>query len=107
MMPLFSILIVEILYVWSVDFMGPFPPSFCSIYILVAVEYVSKWVEALATTSSDHKVVVKFMKEYISCQCGTPEALVSNGCSHFCHQLFEALLQKYFVTHKVTTCYHP
>jgi hypothetical protein len=49
MMPLNPILIVEIFFVWGIDFMGPFPLSFGYEYILVRVDYVSKWVEAVAT----------------------------------------------------------
>jgi len=65
MMSLSPILIIEIFDVWGVDFMGPFSPPFGFVYILVAVDYVSKWVETQATRTNDHKVVVKFMKEYI------------------------------------------
>ena len=60
-MPLNPILIVEIFYVWGIDFMGLFPPSFGYEYILVGVNYVSKWVEVVATKTNDHKVVVKFI----------------------------------------------
>jgi len=52
-MPLNNILKVEIFYVWGVDFMGPFPSSFGNQYILVAVDYVSKWVEAIASSTND------------------------------------------------------
>ena len=61
MMPLQSILIVEIFDVWGIDFMGPFPPSFGFEYILVAVDYVSKWVEAAATKTNDHNVVIQYL----------------------------------------------
>ena len=64
-MPMTPILIVEIFYVWGIDFIGPFPPSFGFEYILEAVDYVSKWVEAVATRTNDHKVVVKFLHETI------------------------------------------
>jgi len=64
-------------------------------------------VEAQATRTNDHKVVVKFVKECLFCQYGTPRALISDGDSHFCHRSFEALLRKYSVTHKVATPYHP
>jgi len=59
-MPLNNILEVEIFDVWGVDFMGPFPSSFGNQYILVAVDYVSKWVEAIASPTNDarsHKIV--------------------------------------------------
>ena len=45
--------------------MGPFPPSCGYLYILLAVDYVSKWVEAIPTRTNDHKVVLKFIKEHI------------------------------------------
>ncbi|XP_071714888.1 uncharacterized protein [Rutidosis leptorrhynchoides] len=57
-MPMNPILVCEIFDVWVIDFMGPFPPSFGFKYILVVVDYVSKWVEAEATRTNDHKVVL-------------------------------------------------
>jgi hypothetical protein len=45
--------------------MGPFPPSFGFLYILVAVDYVSKWIEAIPSRNNDHKIVIKFLKENI------------------------------------------
>ena len=75
-MPLTSTLEVEIFDVWGVVFMGPFPPSFGNLYILLAVDYVSKWVEAIATTTNDAKVVVKFLSKNIFTRFGTPELLL-------------------------------
>ena len=60
-MPLNNILEVELFDVWGIDFMGPFPPSFGNLYILVAVDYVSKWVESVASPTNDSKVVIKFL----------------------------------------------
>ena len=65
MMPLTLILIIEIFDCWGIDFMGPFPPSCGYLYILLSVDYVSKWVEAIPTRTNDHKVVLKFIKEHI------------------------------------------
>jgi len=101
MMPLNPILIVEIFDVWGIDFMGPFPASHGYTYILVAVDYVSKWVEAVATKINDHKVVVQFLKEYIFTRFGTPRTIISDGGSHFCNRAFEFLVRKYSITHKV------
>ena len=47
-MPLQEISLVQIFYIWGIDFMGPFPPSFGNQYILLAMDYVSKWVEAIS-----------------------------------------------------------
>ena len=106
-MPLSSQLVVEIFDVWGIDFMGPFPSSHGFTYILVAVDYVSKWIEAIATKTNDSQVVVKFVKENIFTRFGTPRAIISDGGSHFCNKVFTALLKKYSVRHKVATPYHP
>lgn len=71
MMPLSPILIIEIFDVWGIDFMGPFVSSNGFQYILLAVDCVSKWVEAIPTRTNDHKVVVKFLKQIFS-RFGTP-----------------------------------
>jgi hypothetical protein len=107
MMPLNPILVIEIFYCWGIDFMGPFPPSFGYLYILVAVDYVSKWVEAVACKNNDHRTVVKFLKEHILSRFGTPRAIISDQGTHFCNKPFEALMSKYGVIHKVATSYHP
>ena len=87
--------------------MGPFLSSLGYKYILVMVDYVSKWVEALPTITNDAKVVKKMLKKIIFPRFGTPRALVNDGGSHFCNHVIEALLKKYEVTHKVATPYHP
>ncbi|KAL5570863.1 hypothetical protein UlMin_020460 [Ulmus minor] len=106
-MPLNNILEVELFDVWGIDFMGPFPSSFGNQYILVAVDYVSKWVEAGAFPTNDAKVVTRFLKKNIFTRFGTPRAIISDGGSHFCNRQFSALLNKYGVRHKVATPYHP
>lgn len=87
--------------------MGPFPPSFGNVYILLAVDYVSKWVEAKATKTNDSKVVVDFVRNQCFNRFGVPRAIISDRGTHFCNRTFEALLKKYHVTHKVSTAYHP
>ena len=59
--------------------MGPFPPSFGYVYILVGVDYVSKWVEAVPCRAADHRVVLKFLKETIFSRFGLPKAIISDG----------------------------
>jgi len=64
-MPLQSILEVELFDYWGIDFVGPFPSSYSNEYILVAVDYVSKWVEVVTSPRTDSKTVVKFLKKNI------------------------------------------
>ena len=87
--------------------MGPFPSSFGYLYILVAVDYVSKWVEAIPARTNDHQVVVKFLKECIFSRFGMPRAIISDGGSHFCNKPMGVLMKKYGIVHKVGTAYHP
>ncbi|KAG9439984.1 hypothetical protein H6P81_020149 [Aristolochia fimbriata] len=75
-------------------------------YILVAVDYVTRWVEAIATRTNDAKVVIEFLKKNIFCRFGTPRAIISDGGKHFCNIPFKNLLKKYGVTHKVATPYY-
>ncbi|KAG7543337.1 Integrase catalytic core [Arabidopsis thaliana x Arabidopsis arenosa] len=107
-MPQNPILEVEVFDVWGIDFMGPFnPSSHGNKYILVAVDYVSKWVEAIASPTNDHKVVLKLFKSIIFPRFGIPKAVISDGGSHFINKVFESLLKKHGVKHKVATPYHP
>ncbi|KAL6310743.1 hypothetical protein AAG906_028226 [Vitis piasezkii] len=78
---------MDVFDVWGIDFMGPFPMSFGHSYILVGVDYVSKWVEAIPCRSNDHKVVLKFLKENIFSRFGVPKAIISDGGTHFCYTL--------------------
>ena len=107
MMPLSPILVVEIFDVWEIDFMGPFSSSFGFEYILVAVDYVSKWVEAMATRTNDHKIMIKFIQHNIFSRFGCPRAIISDGGTHFTNKHFDMLMKKYGTTHKVATSYHP
>lgn len=107
MMPLQLILVLEIFYCWGMDFMGPFVNSFGHKYILLAVDYVSKWVEAIPTRNNDHRVVVKFLKQNIFSRFGMPRAIINDGGSHFCNKPMVDLMKKYGIVHKVSTPYHP
>ncbi|CAL8084600.1 unnamed protein product [Prunus armeniaca] len=106
-MPQQSILVVELFDVWGIDFMGPFPMSHGNQYILVAVEYVSKWVEAIAAPTNQGSVVLKFLQGVIFPRFGTPRVILSDGGKHFVNRSFATLLAKYGITHRVATPYHP
>ncbi|CAN6472359.1 unnamed protein product [Victoria cruziana] len=106
-MPMTPILVVDVFDVWGIDFMGPFPPSFGYLYILVAVDYVSMWVEAVATRTNDHKGVLKFIKHNIFSRFGVPRVMISDGGRHFRNVQVASLLRKYSVHHRIATPYHP
>ncbi|RDX90042.1 putative mitochondrial protein, partial [Mucuna pruriens] len=100
-MPQQPILFCEVFDVWGIDFMGPFPVSNGYSYILLAVDYVSRWVEAIATKTNDAKVVVDFLKSNIFCWFGVSKALISDQGSHFCNRAMSSLLHKYGVVDKL------
>ncbi|CAM8942209.1 unnamed protein product [Rhodiola kirilowii] len=106
-MPQKGILEVEIFDVWGVDFMGPLPSSQGNSFILVAVDYVSKWVEAIASPSCDAKVVIKMFKKIIFPRFRMPRAVISDNGSHFKERGFESMLKKYGIFHRCSTPYHP
>ena len=106
-MPQKGILEVKIFDVCGIYFMGPFKSSLGHQYILLAVEYVSKWIEAIGTLKDDDGTVMRFLKKNIFSRFGVPKALISDGGSHFCNKQIEALLKKYGVCHRVATTYHP
>jgi hypothetical protein len=87
--------------------MGPFPSSFGNKYILVAVDYVSKWIEAIASPTNDTRVVIRLFKRIIFPRFGVSRLVISDGGSHFISRIFEKLLLKYGVRHRVATPYHP
>ena len=106
-MPQQPILPVEIFDIWGIDFMGPFPVSFGYEYILVAVDYVSKWIEAIPTRTNDHSVVLGFVKANIISRYGCPRTIISDGGPHFKNVHFTRLLQNLGVNHMIATPYHP
>ncbi|KAL0689703.1 hypothetical protein Bca4012_089381 [Brassica carinata] len=106
-MPQNYILEVEVFDYWGIDFMGPFPPSHKNEYILVAVDYVSKWVEAIASPTNDTRVVTKMFTSIIFPRFGVPRVVISDGGTHFINRVFQGLLSKNGVKHKVATAYHP
>ena len=106
-MPLRGILVVQIFDVWGIDFMGPFPPSFGNLYILLAVDYVSKWVEAIACPRNDANTVVSFLQKNILSRFGTPRTIISDGGSHFANKIFAKLMSSYGIKHIMSLAYHP
>nr|GEV77567.1 reverse transcriptase domain-containing protein [Tanacetum cinerariifolium] len=105
-MPQNIIKVCEIFYVWGIDFMGPFPSPRGNKYILVAVDYLSKWLEAKALPTNDARVVVKFLKSLFA-RFETPKAIISDRETHFCNDKFAKVMSKYGVTHCLATAYHP
>lgn len=98
------ILLCEIFDVWGIDFIVPLPPTFRYVYILLALEYFSNWVEAKATHTDDAKVVVD-VKTNIFVRFGTPKAIISDRGTYFYNHTLNVVL-KYGVTYQVSIAFH-
>nr|GEU78066.1 reverse transcriptase domain-containing protein [Tanacetum cinerariifolium] len=105
-MPENAIQVCEIFDVWGIDFMGPFLSSKGNKYILVAVDYISKWVKAKALPTNDARVDVKFLKSLFS-RFAISRSIISDPETHFCNDQFTRIMIKYGVTHRLATAYHP
>ncbi|GJR03635.1 reverse transcriptase domain-containing protein [Tanacetum coccineum] len=105
-MPQNSIKVCEIFDVWGIDFMGPFLSSQGNKYILLAIDYMSKWVEAKSLSTNDARVVCMFLKSLFA-RFGAPRAIISDRGTHFFNDQFTKVMLKYGVTHRLTTAYHP
>ena len=102
-----GILVVHIFYVWGIDFMGPFPSSFGNLYILLVVDDVSKWVEAIPYPKNDASTVVGFIQRNILSRFGAPITIISDEESHFSNKVFSKLMSKYGIRHVMRLAYHP
>nr|GEX15231.1 reverse transcriptase domain-containing protein [Tanacetum cinerariifolium] len=105
-MPQNSIQVCEIFDIWGIDFMGSFSSSRGNKYILVAVNYLSKWVEAKSLPTNDARVVCKFLKNLFP-RFRTPRTIISDRGTHFCNDQFAKVMLKFGVTHCLATSYHP
>nr|GEV38112.1 reverse transcriptase domain-containing protein [Tanacetum cinerariifolium] len=94
---------------WFADFANYHAGNFIvkgNKHILVAVDYLSKWVEAKALPTNDARVVCKFLKSLFA-RFGSPRAIISDRDTHFCNDQFAKVMLKYGVTHRLSTAYHP
>ena len=74
---------------------------------MVAIDYVSKWIEAIPCRHNDHKTMIYFLIGNLLSLFGIPRAIISDGGKYFCNKPFESLIKKYRITHKVATLYYP
>eukprot|EP00253_Pinus_taeda_P007728 PITA_07728 len=106
-MPLRPQLVIEPFERWALDFVGPINPSSNQrTYILVATDYVTKWVEAESFPKATEDSVIQFLF-HLFVRYGLPRELITDGGPQFVGNKFAATLNNYHVHHKITTPYHP
>ena len=87
--------------------MEPFPSSFGNLYILLAVDYVSKWVEEIACPRNDASIVVGSIQRNILSSFGVPKTIINDEGSHFENKVFTKLMIRYGIRHVIGLAYHP
>jgi len=80
--PLNPIVVVNIFYVWSIDFLGPFLISFGNEYILLTVDYVSKELRLPPARTNKVRFVMKFLRGNMFTTYGMPRAIISYQGTH-------------------------
>ena len=76
-------------------------------YIVVAMDYFTKWPEARAIKNATAEEVIEFIWEDIICRHGCPRKIISDRGTHFNNKLMENLMEKCGINHRLTTPYHP
>lgn len=91
-MPMNPILLIELFDLWGIEFMSPFVRSDGIKNILVMVDYVSKWVEAIPLANNEGKSIIAFQKRNIFSRFLITRAIISDRGSHLCNNLLKGLL---------------
>nr|KYP70755.1 Pol polyprotein [Cajanus cajan] len=93
---------------WGMDILGPFPPAKGQLkFLLVAIDYFTKWIEACPLAKITTENVQKFTWKNIICKFGIPHTLVTDNDRKFIIQGFEDFLRELGIKHLLTSVEHP
>jgi ribonuclease HI len=93
---------------WGIDLVGPLPQaSRQRRFIIVAIDYFTKWIEAEPLASITGAAIAKFFRNSVIYRFGIPKYLVSDNGSQFASPELRELCGKYNITQKFTSVYHP
>ena len=109
-MPLHPVLPHAPFEIWGIDYVGPIKPAAKGSqarYIVVATDYLTKWVEAKVVRKFDAKSTTKFIYENIITRFGCPMEIVLYWGTHFINEVISELLKTFLVVHRRSTPYYP
>ncbi|MCO5593442.1 hypothetical protein L7F22_047456 [Adiantum nelumboides] len=95
---------------WGIDFVGLIqPPAYRTQaqYIIVATDYLTKWVEARATRKNDARTTTAFLYDNVLTRYGLPIEIVNDRGTHFLNEIIEYLPIEFMVIHNKSAPYHP
>ena len=106
--PLHLVITVGPFAKWGIDFMTCNPHlAEEHAYIIVAMDYFTKWAEAMPTLAADGKTTTQFIFNHIIARFGIPQAIVTDHGSHFRHYMVAELTSKLGLRHEKSTPYYP
>ena len=107
--PLTPIIPISPFEKWGIDFVGPINPVSArrNRYIILAIDYATKWVEARPTRKNDATTAATFLFEEIMMRFGHPLEIVSDRGTHFHNDVICDITTKYLINHRKTTPYNP
>ncbi|MCO5568337.1 hypothetical protein L7F22_022036 [Adiantum nelumboides] len=110
-MPLSPMMGARAFVKWGIDFVGSIVPhayrTLHAQYIIVATDYLTKWVATKTTAKNDAKTTVQFLYENIFTRYGLPIEIVSDRGTHFIDEVIEFLLDEFMVIHQKSAPFHP
>ncbi|XP_019431067.1 PREDICTED: uncharacterized protein LOC109338316, partial [Lupinus angustifolius] len=94
---------------WGMDVIGPIEPKASNghRFILVAIDYFTKWVEAASYASITRKVVVRFIKKELVCRYGLPSKIITDNATNLNNKLMSETCENFKIKHHTSSPYRP
>jgi len=94
---------------WGIDVIGTIEQKASNghRFILMAIDYFTKWVEAASYANVTRKVVVKFIKKELTCRHGIPERIITDNATNLNNQMMSELCEEFKIKHHNSSPYRP
>lgn len=94
---------------WGIDVIGRIEPAALNghMFILVAIDYFTKWVEAASYANVTKQVVARFLKRDIICRYGIPNKIITDNGSNLNNKMMKELCKSFKIEHHNSSPYRP
>ncbi|PKI69651.1 hypothetical protein CRG98_009922 [Punica granatum] len=94
---------------WGIDVIGPISPKASNrhLFILVAIDYFTKWIEAITVASVTAKAVARFLKRDIVAHYGVPATIITDNAKNLNNKIINELCAQFKIQHRNSTMYRP
>ncbi|XP_031405692.1 uncharacterized protein LOC116214426 [Punica granatum] len=94
---------------WGIDVIGPINPKASNghMFILVAIDYFTKWIEAITLASVTANAVARFLKRDIIARYGVPETIITDNAKNLNNRIIDELCERFKIHHRNSTPYRP